>query len=135
MHTIIHSSTAKRSRRSARHSHQSEFRQPNYDLREQPDAVKLTLYTPGVSPASIEIEVSGPDLIVTARKPQVVRVNWSALNLESAQRDYRLRLRLGFGLDYAGLHAEFHAGVLTLILPKRQPAAPSASALGIRHVA
>jgi HSP20 family protein len=132
MHTIIHPNTAKSRSRSPRNPRPSEFRQPNYDCREQPDALKLTLYTPGVNPASIEIEATGPDLMITARKPHVVRVNWQSLHLEHAQRDYRLRLRLGNGLDYAALHAEFHDGVLTITLPKRRPAPVAARML---HVA
>jgi HSP20 family protein len=128
MHTIIHPTS---SSRSVRNSSASEFRQPNYDCREHSENVKLTVYTPGVNPASIEIEIAGPDLVVTARKPHVVRVNWAALNLEGAQRDYRLRLRLGRGLDYSALHAEFHDGVLSLTLPKRQPVAPAARMLNV----
>jgi len=125
MHTIIHPTTPSHRSRTAGISQQSEYRQPNYDCREHPDAVKLTVYVPGVSPSSIAIEVRGPDLVVTARKPHVVRVNWQALHLENAQRDYRLCLRLGRGLDYPALHAEFHNGVLSLTLPKRQPVSPS----------
>lgn len=130
MHTIIQPTTPSRRSRSARDS--QEYRQPNYDCREQPDAVKLVVYVPGVDAADIELEVRGPDLTVTARKPHVVRVNWQALHLESAQRDYRLRLRLGAGLNYAALQAELHDGVLTLLLPKRAPASPPARML---HVA
>jgi HSP20 family molecular chaperone IbpA len=99
-----------------------KFRQPGYDCREQPDAVKLTVYVPGVDAAGVEIESRGPDLLVTARKSHFVRVNWQALHLEAAQRDYQLRLRLGHGIDYPALHAEINDGVLTVILPKRQAA-------------
>jgi HSP20 family molecular chaperone IbpA len=49
-----------------------------------------------------------------------VRVNWQALNLEASQRDYRLRLRLGLGFDFAQMQAEMHEGVLTLSVPKAQ---------------
>ncbi len=126
MHTIIHPTTAKRRNRAASNLSQPRFRQPNYDCRELPDAVKLTVYVPGVNQEGIEIEARGSDIIITARKPHVVRVNWQALNLENAQRDYRLRLRLGFGLEYSALHAGLHEGVLTLTLPKRQPASPEA---------
>jgi len=96
------------------------FRQPSYDCREQPEAVKLTVYVPGVEAAGVEIEARGPDLMVTARKTHFVRVNWQALHLETAQRDYRLCLRLGHGFDYAALHAEINNGVLTVVLPKRE---------------
>lgn len=129
MHTIIQPTTPRRHRRSARDS--QEFRQPNYDCREQPDAVRLVVYVPGVDAAGIELDVRGPDLTVTARKPHVVRVNWQSLHLESAQRDYRLRLRLGAGLDYAGLQAELHDGVLTLLLPKRAPHGSSDRVLNV----
>ena len=107
-------------------------RKPCYDCREQAESVKLTVYVPGVEAAGVEIEGRGPDLVVTARKTHFVRVNWQALHLESAQRDYQLRLRLGHGVDYAALHAEIHNGVLLVTLPKRLPAEES---LRARHVA
>ena len=120
MHTIIHPSRPARRTRSAVSPALPKFRQPSYDCHEQPEAVKLTVYVPGVDAAGVEIESRGPDLLVTARKSHFVRVNWQALHLETAQRDYQLRLRLGHGIDYAALHAEINEGVLTVILPKRQ---------------
>jgi HSP20 family molecular chaperone IbpA len=131
MHTIIHPNASLSRSRSARNSPHQEFRQPSYDCREQPDAVKLDVYVPGVDAADIGIEVRGSDLVVTARKPHLVRVNWQALHLESVQRDYRLRLRLGPNLDYAALHAELHNGVLTLSLPKRASAGGSTRMLNV----
>jgi HSP20 family protein len=122
MHTIINTPSHRPRSRSVEKPLAVHFRQPSYDCRELPDAVKLVVYVPGVAAAGIEIEARGPDLTVTARKAHYVRVNWQALHLERAQRDYQLRLRLGHGLDYAALQAELHEGVLTLSLPKRQPA-------------
>ncbi|MBS0632930.1 MAG: Hsp20/alpha crystallin family protein [Verrucomicrobia bacterium] len=122
MHTII--TNARSSSRPTRLAEPAPmqaagFRKPNYDCREQPDAVKLVVYVPGVEAAGVEIEARGPDLLVTARKTHFVRVNWQALHLETAQRDYQLRLRLGHGIDYPSLQAEIHQGVLTIVLPKR----------------
>ena len=102
-----------------------DFRAPNYDCREQADALQLVVYVPGVTAAGVEIATRGPDLTVTARKAHVVRVNWQALHLERAQRDYQLRLRLGHGFDYGNLEARIADGILTITLPKR----PSASML------
>jgi HSP20 family molecular chaperone IbpA len=118
MHTIIHPANRHRFVDSA--LTKRNFRQPSYDCREHPEAVKLTVYVPGVEAAGVEIEARGPDLVVTARKTHFVRVNWQALHLETAQRDYQLRLRLGNGIDYPALHAEINEGVLTVVLPKRQ---------------
>lgn len=129
MHTIIHPLSPPRSLPLAEASPSvANFRKPTYDCQDQPSTVKLTLYVPGVDAAGVEIEARAPDLIITARKAQFVRVNWQALHLETAQRDYQLRLRLGHGLDYATLHAEIHHGVLTVILPKRLPAEASVRA-------
>ena len=99
------------------------FRQPNYDCKEQRDAIRLTVYVPGVDAAGVEIEARGADLTITARKAHFVRVNWQALHLEGAQRDYQLRLRLGTSFDYASMQAEIRQGLLTVTLPKRAPAA------------
>ena len=118
MNTRTHAMST--SSRSAYTATNAPFRQPSYDCRELPDAVAIVVYVPGVEPSGVEIEAHGPDLIVTARKKRFVRVNWQALHLEGSQRDYRLRLRLGLGFDYARMRADFRDGVLTLSIPKRQ---------------
>ena len=132
MHTIIHPNHTESRNRLAEPASTADFRQPSYDCREHPGAVKLDVYVPGVDATGVEIEARGADLIITARKAHFVRVNWSALHLEGSQRDYRLRLRLGASFDYSAMQAEMHEGVLTVTLPKR-PAALGASRL--RHVA
>ncbi|MDI1247974.1 MAG: Hsp20/alpha crystallin family protein [Lacunisphaera sp.] len=93
-------------------------RAPHYDCMDLPSALKLTVYVPGVDASGVEITTQGPDLFVTARKPHHVRVNWQALHLEGAQRDYQLKLRLGLGFDYEALEASVTRGVLTIVLPK-----------------
>lgn len=119
MHTIINTlPTNSRSKAPARASHDA-FRQPAYDCQEHPDTMKIVVYVPGVDASGVEIEGRGADLTVTAKKARFVRVNFDALHLEGAQRDYRLRLRLGTGFDYAAMEAEIAHGILTITLPKR----------------
>jgi HSP20 family protein len=112
-------STSSRHRKAYEASN-ATFRQPSYDCRELPDAVSIVVYVPGVGASGVEIEAYGPDLVITAHKTRFVRVNWSALNLEGSQRDYRLKLRLGVGFDYSQMQAAIEDGVLTLSVPKRQ---------------
>lgn len=102
------------------------FRQPAYDCQEHGDAMKLTVYVPGVAASGVEIEGRGADLTVTAKKARFVRVNFAALHLETAQRDYRLRLRLGTGFDFSAMQAEISNGVLTITVPKRHTSSPAA---------
>ena len=126
MHTIISPLPNRTRSTGTEPASPDAFRQPNYDCQEHRDAMKLVVYVPGVDAAGVEIEAAGTDLTLTARKSHVVRVNWQALHLEGAQRDYLLRLRLGHGFDYTAMHAEIHQGVLTVTLPKRQPTAAPA---------
>lgn len=119
MHTIIHN--AKPARRPATPPAENLFRSPQFDSRMQDGALRLTVYVPGVTAAGVEIIADGTDVTVTARKPHPVRTNWSALQLERAQLDYQLRLRLGRSYNYSALTAEINDGVLTLTLPEKVP--------------
>lgn len=132
MHTLPRTAAPARRSRSAPALDAESFRQPSYDSRDQPEALTLTVFVPGADAAGVEIEARGVDLVVTARKARFVRVNWQSLHLEGAQRDYRLRLRLGRGFDYAAMQAEIREGVLTLRLPKT---ASVADAPAVRRVA
>jgi HSP20 family molecular chaperone IbpA len=98
------------------------FRQPCFECADLAQALKLVVLVPGVEAAGVEIVSRGPDLVVTARKPHVVRVNWQALHLESVQHDYQLALRLGHALDFEELRADLRDGVLTIVVPKREAA-------------
>jgi HSP20 family molecular chaperone IbpA len=122
MHTIIHPLIPTTRSQAAEPTSHVAFRLPNYDCQEHSDTITLVVYVPGVDAAGVEIEARGTDLTVTAKKSHFVRVNWQSLHLEAAQRDYQLRLRLGFGFDYTAMQAEIHHGVLSVTLPKRLPA-------------
>ncbi len=119
MNSTIIQSLPTNSRTAAAKPSVDAFRQPAYDCQEHADVMKLIVYVPGVDASGVEIEGRGADLTVTAKKARFVRVNFTALHLEGVQRDYRLRLRLGAGFDYAAMGAEIANGVLTVTLPKR----------------
>lgn len=119
MHTIIESEKSNRRSTAAVNAAPAAFREPSYECQAERDMMKLVVFVPGVDASDVEIEARGADLTVTARKRHFVRVNFQALNLEAAQRDYRLKLRLGTGFDFAAMQAEISQGVLTLTLPKR----------------
>jgi HSP20 family molecular chaperone IbpA len=120
MHTIIEPKSPVTRTRAARPADDAAYLKPHFDCRGDQAALTLTVYIPGVDASGVSIEARGPDIIVTARKTRFVRVNWQALHLESSQRDYRLRLRLGGGYAYQAMQAEIKGGVLTVTLPKRE---------------
>lgn len=119
MNTMIHTLPIHSRSKAVAAASPEAFRQPAYDCEDAADAMKLVVYVPGVDASGVEIEGRGADLTVTAKKAHFVRVNFDALHLETVQRDYRLRLRLGTGFDYAAMQAEISHGVLTVTLPKR----------------
>ena len=116
MHTLIPTHPTRKSSASAR---PADARQPHFECIDLPDAMKLVVYVPGVEAGGVEITTTGPDLVVTARKPQHVRANWRALHLELVQRDYHLSLRLGFGFNFEALQADMRDNMLTILAPKR----------------
>lgn len=119
MHTIIHRNDHAAFRAT---KPKPDFRSPHYEYMDQPQALKLAVYVPGVDATGVELTSHDTDLVVTARKTHHVRVNWEALHLETAQRDYQLKLRLGTGYDFDSLRASVAKGVLTIVVPKRRPA-------------
>lgn len=116
MHTIIHPA---RLTRPVPLEPDAPVRPPHYECDDQPQAMKITVFVPGVDAAGVDVSSVGPDLVVTARKAHPLRVNWRALHLEGAQLDYHLRLRLGAGFDLAALTAGLRDGVLEITVPKR----------------
>lgn len=131
MQTFIHNSTLTTTKAAGTGDPPAPgWLQPRFDCRELADRLTITLYVPGVDSRDIAVDVAGADLTVTARKPRPVRANWHALQLENAQRDYRLRLRLGRTLDYSALQTRLRNGILTISLPKL-----AASANRVRHAA
>jgi HSP20 family molecular chaperone IbpA len=115
MHTIIPSLSP------CDHSpseHLPAFRQPHFECTDLPSALKLVVLVPGVEANGMEITTCGPDLIITASKAHLVRVNWQALHLEGVQHDYQLRLRLGHDFKFDELQADLREGVLTIVAPK-----------------
>ena len=116
MHSIIpsHSPSAHEST-----EHLLAYRQPHFECTDLVQALKLVVLVPGVEANGVEITTRGPDLVITASKAHVVRVNWQALHLEGVQHDYQLKLRLGYGFNFDELQADLREGVLTVIAPKR----------------
>ena len=56
-------------------------------------------------------------------KSHLVRAHWRSAHLENVQHDYKLRLRLGFSLDYDGMHAALEEGMLIVTIPKKEAVA------------
>jgi HSP20 family molecular chaperone IbpA len=103
----------------------SAFSRPRYRCTEAADALKLVIHLPEADPSGIDLELAGPDLTITAPRIRPASSKSPFSDHDSAGRDYQLRLRLGFHLDYEALQTNVHAGILTITIPK-MPEGPAA---------
>jgi len=92
-----------------------DHHQPRYHCREQSGKLKLVVHLPGADPASIDIEISAPDMIIRANRGSAVDEGGGS----PLPSDFELCLRLGFGLNYGDLQAEFDHGNLVILIPKK----------------
>ena len=79
---------------------------------------------PGVDPGSIDLQVEGTTLTVTAERsvPQLENAEWAIA--ERPYGSYTRQLVLGRSLDTDRLEAHYHDGVLTLSIPVTEKAEP-----------
>jgi len=77
---------------------------------------------PGVDPGSIDLQVEGTTLTVTAERsvPHLENAEWAIA--ERAYGSYTRQLVLGRSLDTDRLEAHYHDGVLTVSIPVAEKA-------------
>jgi HSP20 family protein len=92
---------------------------PALDLRETAEAYLLEAELPGVRAEDLELEVSGDELTISAKRAETSE---SAEQIwhrrERRVTTYQRRLRLPEGVDGTAVEAELKDGVLTVKLPK-----------------
>ncbi|TVR47671.1 MAG: Hsp20/alpha crystallin family protein [Puniceicoccaceae bacterium] len=122
--SLIHRAPVTDDDASAEKAAPGTFIRPPCDLHDVGDDLKLELFIPGVEPAGVELVLSGNQLVITARKPQFVRANWQAFQIEKARHDYRLHIWLGEGVAADRITAELCDGILLVHLPRSKDSAP-----------
>ena len=94
------------------------------DAYRKDDSFLLRLDLPGVQPASVELTVEDSVLTIRAERPEPPQ----AQDVESviAERPYGFsrQVVLGSNLDIENVHADYEAGVLTIVIPVAEKAKP-----------
>ncbi len=98
----------------------THFHEPRYSTRWISDALRLAIRLPGVSPDDIDIQVDGPDIVVTAAAENPAARPPASGRSPARTGGYHLRLRLGFCFDYAALRTDRRAGNLTIWIPRKE---------------
>ena len=92
------------------------------DIARVEDRYELNADLPGVDPATVDVDVEGQVLTISAeRTPRAVDgATWLAR--ERSGGKYLRRLNLGQGIDTASISASYENGVLSVVLPVSEKA-------------
>lgn len=104
---------------------------PAGDLSVGDSDLVLTLDLPGLSPEDLSIEVQGSELTVRGeRKRPQARDGTSYLYAQRPFGAFEHRVQIQEGVDPGSITAGMQDGVLSLIVPKPEPARPKRIAIG-----
>jgi HSP20 family protein len=98
---------------------------PPVDIFETEREFVLLAEIPGVSQADIHLEISDQVLVLRGDRPASARETSHCYHrIERPNGLFRRLFRLPAAVDPAGVNATYRDGVLQVVLPKQEPAAP-----------
>jgi len=97
---------------------------PAVDLYEDEDALSLRIDLPGVNQESLDVQLTGEELVVQGeRKPEVPGTG-TCVYAERPYGRFRRSLRLAIPVQHDAVEATYREGVLTVRLPKAESLKP-----------
>ena len=97
---------------------------PAHRVSETADGWELTAVLPGVPKEQLEVTVEADTLVIHGKTGAGVPSEWKAHHREIYPGGYELRVTLSDGVDGDRISATLEAGVLKLVLPKRESVKP-----------
>jgi HSP20 family protein len=94
---------------------------PAVDLYETPDRFVVSLELPGLSREHIKIEIQQETLVVRGERPVQHEEGARYHRVERGHGAFVRSFALPQPVDVEGVAAEFHDGVLTVVVPKKAP--------------
>ena len=94
---------------------------PAVDLYETPDRFVLSLELPGLTRDDIKIEIHQDTLVVRGERPVHHEEGARYHRVERGHGAFARSVALPQPVDVDGIEAEFRDGVLTVVVPKREP--------------
>lgn len=99
-------------------------RTPLVNIAESETAVTLEFELPGVAPDAVDIEVLGNRLTVKAERGKSLNEGDKLHAVEHFHGSMTRHVSLPRGLDTESIEARFENGLLTIVVPKTEPAKP-----------
>jgi HSP20 family protein len=104
---------------------------PPVDILETGDQVVLSVEVPGFEKEDLVLEVDGRQLTLRGEKREpALAAGQTAVHRERRFGKFERSFTLGFGVDRERISADFTDGVLTVTLPKTEPAKARRIAVG-----
>jgi len=98
---------------------------PRVDILEDESSYRLQMDLPGIEKDQLKVEVDNGQLNIEAARKEIEMEGFEARRLERlSSSHYRRSFTVGEEIEVEKASAEFHNGVLTLTLPKREKALP-----------
>jgi len=95
------------------------------DVLDQGDELRLSLDLPGYRREDVVIEIDGRQLVLRGERPEpALAEGETAVHRERRFGRFERSFTLGFGVDREKIAADLANGVLTVRLPKAEPAKP-----------
>ena len=92
------------------------------DIARVDDRYELNADLPGVDPNSVDVDVEGQILTISAERTPRTAEGATWLARERSGGRYVRRLNLGQGIDTAAISASYENGVLSVVLPVSEKA-------------
>lgn len=97
---------------------------PPVDVHEDQDAVTLQLDLPAVARESLDVQVTGEELVIRGERKWVKPTNGTVLHSERPYGQFHRAFRLGIPVQQSDVAATYRDGVLTIRLPKSEAVKP-----------
>jgi len=96
------------------------MKSPAANIRREEAAFVIELAVPGLSKENVQIEVNNDQLIVSAKEVQS-ETNPNFIRHEFDYHGFKRTFRLHKNANTEALQASFHQGLLTIVVPDREP--------------
>jgi len=97
---------------------------PPADLHEDEEKLEVVLDLPGVEESSIDVQLTGDELVIHGERPWIRREKGGPVHTERPFGQFHRVFRVGVPVQSEGVSAEFAHGVLTVTLPKADVVKP-----------
>jgi HSP20 family protein len=97
---------------------------PAVDLFEDADALTLKVDLPDVDRESIDVQLTGEELVVRGERTWVAPSQGTCVHSERPFGQFHRAFRLGLPVQHDAVEADYREGVLTVRLPKAETVKP-----------